>query len=58
MGQQVLNNPQLPPTPELLQAVLGDNYTCLDSLMEMFDRHAFYRDNSLLGDMENILKSK
>ena len=50
MGQQVLNNPQLSPTPELLQTVLGDNYVHFDFLMGMFDRHGilsewnYYKD--------------
>ena len=35
MEQQVLTNPQLSPTPELLQEVMGDNYANFDAVMTL-----------------------
>lgn len=35
MGQQILTNPKLSPTPELLQEALRDNYANLNAVMTM-----------------------
>lgn len=35
MEQQVLTNPQLSPTPELLQKVMSDNYANFDAVMTL-----------------------
>ena len=35
MEQQILTNPQLSPTPELLREVMGDNYANFDAVMTL-----------------------
>lgn len=39
MEKMILNNPQLPPTTELLTTVLNDNYVNFNHLLEVFDKH-------------------
>ena len=39
MEQQVLTNPQLPPTPALLQEVLGDNFVNFNAVMTMLGKY-------------------
>lgn len=50
MEQQMLNNPQLPPTPEYLKTVLGNNYVNFDYLFDLFNKQGivsewnYYKD--------------
>lgn len=50
MEQQVLTNPQLTPSPELLQKVMGDNYVNFEAVMTMLTEHGvvaewnYYKD--------------
>ena len=39
MEQQVLTNPQLPPTPALLQEALGDNFVNFNAVMTMLGNY-------------------
>ena len=50
MGQQIFNNPELSPSPELLKEGLGDNYANFDTVMTMLDKYGvvsqwnYYKD--------------
>lgn len=50
MERQILINPQLSPTPELLQEALGDNYVNFEAVMTMLAEHGvvaewnYYKD--------------
>ena len=39
MEQQVLTNPQLPPTPALLQEALGDNFVNFNDVMKLLGNY-------------------
>ena len=50
MEQQIFNNPQQPPSPELLQKELGDNYANFDAVMALLAKRGvvpqwnYYKD--------------